>query len=255
MALKNNTRSLGNISATSIAGSEAYGISKLRLLVNLYADESNSIDNLSGVPRGYNMGALVLPLRPGGMSVFEQPTVLTRLNADAKMGINMVASSAMSLAVLNSDADQIVSGAGSSSMALTPATASLTSAVSADASAAMALTPSAELGGIIPVDASSTFALTPAVDMSALAFMDAAAGGPTPLSPEGLALSLLDNNDIEDNFSMRESLRLIMSSLAGKVSGAGTATITIRDVNDTKDRIVATVDTNGNRTAVTKDVS
>ena len=54
---------------------------------------------------------------------------------------------------------------------------------------------------------------------------------------------------------MRESLRLILSALVGKLSGAPGTTITIRDINDQIDRIVATVDSNGNRTAVTKDVS
>jgi hypothetical protein len=60
---------------------------------------------------------------------------------------------------------------------------------------------------------------------------------------------------VEAGLTLRQALRLISAALAGKVSGAGTTTITIRDTNDTKDRIVATVDANGNRTAVTRDVS
>jgi len=75
----------------------------------------------------------------------------------------------------------------------------------------------------------------------------------TDLSPEGLASSLLDNSDVESGVSMRETLRLILSAVAGKLSGAETATVIIRDVNDSKNRIVATVDSNGNRTAVTYD--
>jgi hypothetical protein len=69
------------------------------------------------------------------------------------------------------------------------------------------------------------------------------------------ANEILDNQDIETGISFRQSLRLVLSALAGKVSGAGTTTISIRDLNDTVDRIVATVDTNGNRTAITKDVT
>lgn len=75
------------------------------------------------------------------------------------------------------------------------------------------------------------------------------------LSPQSLSQELLDNQDIETGYSMRESLRLILSSLVGKLSGAAGTTVSIRDVNDTVDRIVATVDASGNRTAVTKDVS
>jgi hypothetical protein len=43
--------------------------------------------------------------------------------------------------------------------------------------------------------------------------------------------------------------------LAGEVSGGGTTTITFRSTDDTKDRVVATVDSNGNRTAITYDKS
>lgn len=69
------------------------------------------------------------------------------------------------------------------------------------------------------------------------------------------ANEILDNQSIETGFSMRESLRLILSSLAGKISGAETTTVTIRNVVDDKNRIVATVDTSGNRTGLTYDVS
>ena len=47
----------------------------------------------------------------------------------------------------------------------------------------------------------------------------------------------------------------MLAALVGKLSGAATTTVTIRDVNDTKNRIIATVDADGNRTAVTEDVS
>lgn len=62
-------------------------------------------------------------------------------------------------------------------------------------------------------------------------------------------------NGIETSFTLRQALRLMLSALAGKLSGAAGTTVTIRDVNDAKNRIVATVDSDGNRTAVTKDVS
>ena len=43
-------------------------------------------------------------------------------------------------------------------------------------------------------------------------------------------------------------LRLILSALALKSSGGGTSTLKSRDLADSKDRIVLTVDENGNRT-------
>ncbi len=59
----------------------------------------------------------------------------------------------------------------------------------------------------------------------------------------------------DGSLTIGQAFKIMLSALAGKVSGAGTTTITFRDVSDTKDRIVATVDENGNRTAVVKDVS
>lgn len=58
---------------------------------------------------------------------------------------------------------------------------------------------------------------------------------------------------VETGYTPRQALRLILSALAGKLSGAATATVSIRDVGDTKDRITATVDADGNRSAVTLD--
>lgn len=75
------------------------------------------------------------------------------------------------------------------------------------------------------------------------------------LSAASLATALLDNNDVESSISLREAMKLILSAVAGKVSGAPGTVITIRNTADTKDRIVATVDANGNRTAITYDVT
>jgi hypothetical protein len=54
-----------------------------------------------------------------------------------------------------------------------------------------------------------------------------------------------------DGFSLQNALKLILAAAAGKVSGADGTTITIRDTSDTYNRIVATVDQYGNRSALT----
>ena len=64
--------------------------------------------------------------------------------------------------------------------------------------------------------------------------------------------SILDEV-VEGTLTMRQMLRIMLSALAGKSSGGGTATLTFRDAGDTKARITATVDANGNRTAITTD--
>lgn len=58
---------------------------------------------------------------------------------------------------------------------------------------------------------------------------------------------------LEANLSAEELVRLMTAMLTGKVSGAGTGTEVFRDLADTKDRVVVTVDNVGNRTAVVRD--
>jgi hypothetical protein len=66
--------------------------------------------------------------------------------------------------------------------------------------------------------------------------------------------ALLDRTDgIETTWTLRKTTRVMFAVLAGKLSGAATTAVAIRDVADTKDRVTATVDSNGNRTAVTLD--
>ena len=58
---------------------------------------------------------------------------------------------------------------------------------------------------------------------------------------------------VEGALTLRQILRILLSMAAEKSTGGGTATITFRDHADTKARITATVDANGNRTAITLD--
>jgi len=57
---------------------------------------------------------------------------------------------------------------------------------------------------------------------------------------------------VDGTTTLAESLALSNSALGGKLSGAGTGTETARDLADSKDRLVYTVDASGNRTAVTR---
>lgn len=212
-------------------------------------------DPTAAIPNGYAPGySWVPPMRAGGMSSYTQADCVAVGSATMAAGRNLDATAALVLQVLSSQLDQVVPLSGSSALAIT-GSGSLAAAVAMSASGSLVITvTSAQLGGIFDVVATGAMTMTPTVTMQALANLEAEAGGPTPLSPEGLTEQLLDNSDIETGYSLREALRLILSSVAGKLSGAGTATITIRNVSDSKDRIVATVDTNGNRTSVTYDV-
>ena len=55
----------------------------------------------------------------------------------------------------------------------------------------------------------------------------------------------------EPSDAMLAALRVLVAGMAGKLSGAATATVTIRNLADSADVVVATVDADGNRSAVT----
>lgn len=60
---------------------------------------------------------------------------------------------------------------------------------------------------------------------------------------------------IEGTLDHAEVMRILLAGMANKLSGADTGNPKFRDLADTKDRITATTDEHGNRTAVTLDVS
>jgi hypothetical protein len=193
MALRiNRFNAQGHNAGIFAGGAEAWAIKRLHLNVNMYAGQGG-IDDKSGIPNGYNTGLYLLPLKAGGMSSYNPAILnLVKANADAKLGLGMVASSSLVLTVVNAQADQIVSLEGSASLALTVSNGDLSAGVQAEGTGALAITGTAQLGGIIPVEASASCVITPSVTMSALANMEAEAGGPTPLSPEGLADAVWD---------------------------------------------------------------
>lgn len=79
--------------------------------------------------------------------------------------------------------------------------------------------------------------------------------GVTTAGGQAIADAILDRADaIETGATPRGALRLILADAAGKASGGGTTTFILRNaVADTKPRITATVDLDGNRSAITWD--
>ena len=83
------------------------------------------------------------------------------------------------------------------------------------------------------------------------------------ITANGVAISNLNDISVAsifaggdmDGFTLDESLKLILASQTGKASGMATTTATIRAADDSKTRITAVVDADGNRTSVTLDAS
>jgi hypothetical protein len=81
----------------------------------------------------------------------------------------------------------------------------------------------------------------------------AAAVGDLPTAGE--IADAVHDEAVDGSTTLRESIRLANAALGGKASGLGTATATFRNPADDKNRIVATVDVDGNRTAVLLDLT
>lgn len=211
-----------------------------------------------GTPSGYSHPmAWVMARQSGGLASYKQLSAsIEKTDALLALGINIDADLSATMTETNATLALIVAleAALSAGITLTDAQLAIILLLEADLSATGSFT-DAQLGNILGLAASLNASMTVTNSITNLVNLSADIGGAEALSAQGLATALLDANDIETNYSMREALRLMLSALAGKVSGAETTTVTIRSLNDDKNRIVATVDSNGNRTAVTYDVS
>lgn len=70
------------------------------------------------------------------------------------------------------------------------------------------------------------------------------------ITAAGVADAILDEV-VVGSYTMRQLLKVFAAALAGKATGGGTTSVTFRGVDDASNVIVATVDANGNRSAVT----
>jgi len=247
---------------TSTAGAYAAvtpsNYQKNGMRVNRFGGPTGFADH-AALPVGYIPPySFALPKKSGGLASYKFLTEsISTTNARLALGINIDTNLIASLNTSDAILALIVAldASISASGTITEAQLAIILLLESNISATGTFT-DAQLGNILGLAASLSGSMTLTNSITNLVNLSAdisnAADG---LSAATISSELLDNQDIETGYSMRESLRLILSSLAGKVSGAGTSTITIRDVNDAVDRIVATVDANGNRTSVTKDVT
>lgn len=74
----------------------------------------------------------------------------------------------------------------------------------------------------------------------------------------GLSAAAVDavlDDAVEGSITARQVMRALLAFVAGKANGGGSTPVVYRDQADTKDRISMSVDTNGNRSAVTTDLT
>jgi hypothetical protein len=213
----------------------------------------------SGLPDGYRPPyCWVIPIKAGALSARKNITGEGELTITSLAGgVNGAATIAGTGELIGTGALIIsmaaaLSGSGTISGAALQAFLQLAAALSGSGGLAGQLTAIGHLAAVLTgLGASSA-------TINALGELEASINVTGDvLTTANVASAILDAvNGVETDLTVRHALRLIVAATAGKISGAATTTITIRNaVVDDKDRIIATVDGDGNRSAITYDLT
>jgi len=249
-------------------GIRAYGGSPLTLMGqywhHLMADtmmylpaNSSGFGKTSSIPRGYyGEGAIALPVTAGQKSSFKRVSGSGEVT-DATLWAVKAASAALTgtgeLAAIGSLVVQLVAAiTGSGTISAANLQAFLSAAANLTGSGGVSAGDLEGLGALIAaLTGSGTGAgsiLTGTGELSA----DLVVTG-TGLSTANVGQAVWSAL-LEAGFSAEDLLRLAAAGAAAKLSGAAGTTVTVRDVSDLHDLIVATVDGDGNRSAITLDL-
>lgn len=218
-----------------------------------FQDGNDVLEYLS-IPTGYAAEAWVMPISGGQISSHEQILSVGSLSGSITDGRN-IAATLESTGSLSGTAALVVSGS-----ATLTGTGSLSGNIVAALSASATLSASGSLTGTAVAKGfmSATLSASASVTLTsyAVGYMSASIQPPTQLEAAEFSAYVLDSENVETGLTVRNALRLIAAATAGELSGASGTTITIRNaVADDKDRIVATVTSEGNRTAITYDLT
>ena len=170
-------------------------------LQNRVAGGFNAI--FSAYPNGaLDPSSFIMPRKAGSIASYTLARATITGSAvliEAKL---MVVSGTIEITVSNAQLDQIVPIAASDTISIVTNSAALAAAVNASATGTIVLSvDQANLGGVFEIDANGTIVVTESAVLSALAWIEAEAGGPTPLSPEGLAGAVWGSNAVDNNES------------------------------------------------------
>ena len=245
-----NARYMGGNAATSGAYNAERGVAWSPGARRLFAKGEarvSGVTNRAAVPEGYlHPTCWDMPQKSGGMASrrrvvgagdVSSGNLAGGLNAVAPLtGSGDITNAALGL-ILSAVADLTGSGA-------------LSAAIVGKLEAVAALTASgdltAALGAMAGLLASLTGNSSMSANLIAKAFMSAGISVTGELLSTSNVGDAVFNTIMEAGFSYGDAVRILTAVAAGKttiVPGAGaTATVTFRDVNDTKDRVVADMD-------------
>jgi len=253
------------ITTPSVSSVHRGSFTRKGALNNFYAGEATVISGASIANKnGFPTGALhpiswIMPIKAGGMAA--RRTILaegdlTAAIAGGKNAEAVLAGTGDLTAVgqLIISLQAAIGGSGDITGADLLAFLNLAAALSGEGGVAAQLTAIGHLAAA--VEGEGTVAGTTVLTALGTLAADITVTGDV-LTTGNVANAILDAvNGVEDGLTVRHALRLIAAATAGKISGADTTTITIRNaVVDDKDRIIATVSSEGNRTAITYDLT
>lgn len=107
------------------------------------------------------------------------------------------------------------------------------------------------VGGTIQTVSGSVGSVSGSVGSVTGSVGSVATGGITGSSLDATAISKIFDFVTEAGITFVQMFRVIHAVLTGKTTGGGTSTLSFRDKADTKNRLVASIDANNNRTTLT----
>ena len=184
---------IGNNSVhNKTAGRQITGANIAQAKGNFYKSGSlrntdGSLSRYAAYPNGYGSGySLKFARSPGGMASYTKSYSELLLSAIMAGGRNLEATETGTLTTNNPILDRIISLLASSTGSIS-GTAIMDAALLLQATSSSAISTDALLGAIFSVTATTQGQASYNAFLSALASISAEAGGPNPLSPEGLS--------------------------------------------------------------------
>ena len=241
-----------------------------------------NFDALASVPSGYPAAvAIVPPLFPGGMSSYRRANLRIDGTAVGALGKNGIATGSISLE--GSAVGGLIAGGVASGTITVGGSAVMFAALGGTAVGVITVGGTAEMSAIGHMLASGSINVDGSVYETGIGWMVATSDFGNELTADKLAEAVwnkvaADVNDpgtmgeklndagsatnpwtevIESGYTATQILRLLARVAAGKTNvadlGGGAATVTFRDLAETKDAVVADM-TNSNRTDVVLDL-
>jgi len=208
---------------------------------------------LASMPGGYGARGWLMPITAGGISAHSTANGLAAFSGSIAEGRNLAATFA-GVAAFTGTGQLVVSGSGSFA-----GVAVFDGNIIAALAASGTFAGVADFAGTVLAKGNIAASFTGVASFEAIRYATGSMSGsfapPVTLEAQGFSAYLLDTEIVETGLTLRQALRLVTAATAGKISGGGTATITIRNaVADGVDRIVASVTSDGDRTAITYDL-